>query len=389
MWRGMVEDRWPSCRYSVIGMRKNTSLSAPKLIKDINFKKILLPLRVIAGLSALIFAFNFCYEIFVSYNPSSYQKWAISLITFSMSIWTLIEVRDLGRSMPVVLVKVLHYLLGVQLTFIVLRIILAFFFEASGGQEWRLFARMEIGWRWIFLMAYSAIFIAIIDSIIRLFSLNEKNKAEALEEQMLASLNALAKARDNETGNHVIRTQLYVKNIALRLREMGYYENELSDRVIDLLFKAAPLHDIGKVGISDNILLKPGRLSDDEWEIMKTHTTIGEAVLSSAKAEFKDEDGVIALALKIAGGHHEKWDGSGYPRGLSGTDIPLAARIMSVADIYDALVSERVYKKGWTHKDAIQEIISHQGNYFDPQVVEAFIAEQDHFQEIAEQYKDA
>ncbi|MBU3568332.1 HD domain-containing protein [Polynucleobacter sp. UK-Pondora-W15] len=305
-----------------------------------------------------------------------------------MSIWTLIEVRGLSRWLPISLVDVLLYLVGVQLALVILRIVLAFFFETSDGQDWRLFAHMEIGWRWIFLLAYSVIFISVVDTIIRLFSLNEKNKAVALEEQMLASLNALAKARDNETGNHIIRTQLYVKNLALRLRKMGYYEGELTDRIIDLLFKAAPLHDIGKVGIPDHILLKPGRLNDEEWEIMKTHTTIGEAVLSSAEIEFKDEDGVIAKALKIAGGHHEKWDGSGYPRGLSGADIPLAARIMSVADIYDALVSERVYKKGWTHREAIQEIISHQGTYFDPRVVEAFIAEQDNFQEIAEQYKD-
>ena len=369
-------------------MRKNLSFDKSNLVKDIHFQKILLPLRVIAGLSALIFAFNFAYEIFVSYNSSSYQKWALSFISFSMALWALIEAFNMARFIALPLVKALRLLLVVQLVLIMLRIVLAFLFEASGGQEWQLFTRMDIGWRWFFLAIYSVLFIAIIDSIIRLFSLNEKNKAQALESQMLSSLNALAKARDNETGNHIIRTQLYVKNLALRLRKMGYYENELSDQIIDLLYKAAPLHDIGKVGIPDDILLKPGRLNDDEWEIMKTHTTIGEAVLSSAGNEFQDEDGVIAMALKIAGGHHEKWDGSGYPRGLSGIDIPLAARIMSVADIYDALVSERVYKKGWTHKEAIQEIIRHQDTYFDPLVVEAFIAEQDHFQEIAEQFKD-
>ena len=369
-------------------MRKNFSFNDSNLAEEIHFQKILLPLRVIAGLSALIFAFNFCYEIFVSYNSSSYQKWALSFITFSMCLWALVEGRNVVRAITSPLVNVLRYLLVAQVAFLSLRILIAYFFEAGGDQEWRLFTRMDIGWRWIFLTFYSALFIAIIDSIIRLFSLNEKNRAQALESQMLSSLNALAKARDNETGNHIIRTQLYVKNLALRLRKMGYYESELSNKIIDLLYKAAPLHDIGKVGIPDDILLKPGRLSDEEWEIMKTHTTIGEAVLSSAGIEFHDDGGVIAKALKIAGGHHEKWDGSGYPRGLHGTDIPLAARIMSVADIYDALVSERVYKKGWTHKEAIQEIIRHQGTYFDPLVVEAFIAEQDHFQEIAEQFKD-
>jgi HD-GYP domain-containing protein (c-di-GMP phosphodiesterase class II) len=371
-----------------MNIHKKFFLNESNLVKDFHFQKILLPLRVIAGLSAIIFAFNFFYEIFVSYNSSSYQKWALSFISFAMSLWALIESLYIARLMTTPLAAVLRYLLAVQLAFLSLRIVLAFFFEVGNEQEWQLFTRMDIGWRWIFLTIYSVLFIAIIDSIIRLFSLNEKNKAQALESQMLSSLNALAKARDNETGNHIIRTQLYVKNLALRLRKMGYYESELSDKIIDLLYKAAPLHDIGKVGIPDDILLKPGRLSDDEWQIMKTHTTIGEAVLSSAETEFKDEDGVIAKALKIAGGHHEKWDGSGYPRGLSGTEIPLAARIMSVADIYDALVSERVYKKGWTHREAIQEIIRHQGTYFDPLIVEAFIAEQDQFQEIAEQFKD-
>lgn len=366
----------------------NTSLLETKLIKNINFQKIIVPLRVIAGLSALIFVFNFYYEIFVSYSPTTYQKWAISLLIFSLAIWTLIEFRLIARVIPSALVKILGYLLEIQLALIILRALLAFIFESSGTQGLHLFARMDIGWRWIFLLMYSVVFISIADSVIRSFSLNEKNKAAVLEGQMLRSLNALAKARDDETGNHIIRTQLYVENLALRLRKMGYYENELSDYVIGLICKAAPLHDIGKVGIPDHILLKPGRLTDEEWEIMKTHTTIGEAVLSSAEIEFKDEDGVIAKALIIAGGHHEKWDGSGYPRGLSGSDIPLPARIMSIADNYDALVSERVYKKGWTHKEAAQEIIHHKGSHFDPLIVQAFIAEQDHFQEIAEKYKD-
>jgi len=369
-------------------MPKNYFSFDSKYLNDDLFRRLSLPLRVIAGLSALTFVLSFSYEIFVTYNPSSYQKWAIFGITFLISAWALLEIQAISKMMSQSLMKVLRHLLEIQLAFILVRMLLAFWFENYTEDGWHLFPRISIGWRTIFLLTDAIIFIAIMDSIIRLFSLNEKNKAQAIEGQMLSSLNALAKARDNETGNHIIRTQLYVKNLALRLRKMGYYDNELSDKTIDLLYKAAPLHDIGKVGIPDHILLKPGRLNDAEWEIMKTHTSIGEAVLSSAENEFKDENGVIEIAVKIAGGHHEKWDGSGYPRGISGVEIPLAARIMSVADIYDALVSERVYKKGWTHREAIQEIISHKGTYFDPLVVEAFIAEQDQFQEIAEQYKD-
>lgn len=213
-------------------------------------------------------------------------------------------------------------------------------------------------------------------------------KVEKTEKQLLESLNMLAMARDNETGQHIIRTQNYVKRLALRLREMGHYINELSDEAIDLLFKAAPLHDIGKVGIPDSILLKQGPLNDDEWQIMKTHTSIGENVLSSAEHDSHGEGGVIKNAFKIAGGHHEKWDGSGYPRGLAGEDIPLPARIMALADVYDALVNKRVYKHGWSHEDAVQEIVSKRGLQFDPLVVDAFILEADSFLAISRQYED-
>ena len=213
-------------------------------------------------------------------------------------------------------------------------------------------------------------------------------KAEQIEVQLLTSLNALAKARDNETGNHIIRTQHYVNLLALRLRSEGHYIDQLSDNSIGALVKAAPLHDIGKVGIPDNILLKKGPLTEDEWNVMKTHTLIGESVLGAAYVEHDSDSDVIAKAIKLAGGHHEKWDGTGYPRGLSGQAIPLEARIMSVGDMYDALVSDRPYKKAWTHERAVQEIIAKRGTQLDPAIVDIFIAEQDTFREIADRYKD-
>jgi len=216
-----------------------------------------------------------------------------------------------------------------------------------------------------------------------------KQKAEQSEAQLLTSLNSLAMARDNETGNHIIRTQNYVKALALRLRSDGHYTESLTDQFIDLLFKAAPLHDIGKIGIPDHILLKKGTFTNEEWEIMKTHALIGESVLSSPDLNIEDDHDVIVSAIKIAGGHHEKWDGTGYPRGLAGEEIPLAARIMALADMYDALVSERVYKKAWTHKQATKEIISRRGSHFDPLVVDAFVAEADAFKVIAEKYRDS
>ena len=215
-----------------------------------------------------------------------------------------------------------------------------------------------------------------------------QKSVNAIENGMLDSLNALSMVRDNETGNHIIRTKIYVQAIANRLRNLGIYKNELSEEAVCNMTKAAPLHDIGKVGIPDDILKKNGPLTDDEWMVMKTHPFLGEEVLKAAKVEDAKHTKVLDAAIEIAGGHHESWDGSGYPRGLSGQDIPLAARIMALADMYDALVSERVYKNKWSHEDACIEICRLKGTRFDPAVVEAFLMERDNFIQIAEIYRD-
>ena len=212
-------------------------------------------------------------------------------------------------------------------------------------------------------------------------------KAESTRNSMFEALNQLSLARDNETGNHILRTQHYVRAIARQLRdsfpgEYGY----LDDVYVEALFLAAPLHDIGKVGIPDSILLKPGKLSEAEWTIMQTHALIGENVLSSAAGQSGNEDRLIAS--KVAGGHHEKWDGSGYPRRLKGQDIPVAARIMAIADVYDALTTERVYKSAWQHTEAIAEIQSLEGKQFDPAIVAAFLAAEEAILAIADKFKD-
>ena len=214
-----------------------------------------------------------------------------------------------------------------------------------------------------------------------------RKKVELTEAQMLKSLNALAMARDNETGKHILRTQHYVKCIALQLRNMGHYSKDLDDGIVHALFLAAPLHDVGKVGIPDKILHKPGPLTPQERLVMKAHTGIGEAILSSSDADFADNN-VLKVAVEIAGGHHEKWDGTGYPRGLEAEQIPLSARIMALADVYDALVSQRVYKDEWTHDDAVKEIVANKGTHFDPLVVDAFLAAQSEFISIANEYRD-
>jgi response regulator RpfG family c-di-GMP phosphodiesterase len=170
--------------------------------------------------------------------------------------------------------------------------------------------------------------------------------------------------------------------------EMGHYKKELSDEMIKLLFKAAPLHDIGKVGIPDSILHKPGKLNDEEWQVMKTHATIGRAILASAELETHGGSGVVTIAMQIAGDHHEKWDGSGYPSGLKGEEIALPARIMALADVFDALMSKRVYNAAWSYEDVVSEIVSQRGTHFDPLVVDAFMMDRARFLAIHAQYKD-
>lgn len=236
------------------------------------------------------------------------------------------------------------------------------------------------------------IYLAIGNILLEKIWKKEEKKSTNNELKMLSSLNALAIARDNETGAHILRTQAYARRIAWRLRKQGLHLDQLDEKAIDRIHDAAPLHDLGKVGIPDFILYKNGPLSKEEWTIMKTHTLIGETVLQSTKSQFLDEgeegEDVVDVAIQMAGSHHEQWDGSGYPRGLKGEQIPLPARIMSLVDMYDALISERVYKEGWSHDRAVSEIVSKKLSHFDPSVVEAFILEQDHFQEIADRHKD-
>jgi putative two-component system response regulator len=199
---------------------------------------------------------------------------------------------------------------------------------------------------------------------------------------------SLAETRDNETGNHIRRTQNYVKALALKLQNHPRFASELGDATIEALYKSAPLHDIGKVGIPDRILLKPGKLDADEFEIMKTHTTLGYEAILHAERDIAFESDFLRYAKEIAYGHQEKWDGSGYPRGLQGEAIPLSARLMALADVYDALISRRVYKKAFTHEQAIGIIMEGRGKHFDPDIVDGFLCITDEFRSIASQHAD-
>lgn len=189
----------------------------------------------------------------------------------------------------------------------------------------------------------------------------------------------LAEYRDPETGEHLERIRAYTRILAETMAEMGSYPDQITEDFILHIGFSSPLHDIGKVGIPDNILLKPGKLTDEEFEIMKEHTIIGGDTLAGAERRSVSQDGFLTMGADIAYYHHEKWQGGGYPRGLAGEDIPLAARIMSVADVYDALVSKRVYKAAFPHEKAVAIITSESGKSFDPKVVEAFEKVADQF----------
>ncbi len=205
----------------------------------------------------------------------------------------------------------------------------------------------------------------------------------------ILALASLAETRDNETGNHIRRTQYYVKELAEALVSMGHYTEALTPADIELIYKSAPLHDIGKVGIPDSILLKPGKLEPEEFRIMMTHAELGAKALEDAGDSLSSSaTSFLRYARDIAACHHEKWDGKGYPKGLAGDAIPLSARLMALADVYDALISKRVYKPAFSHEKSVSIILDGKGSHFDPVVVDAFQKVELRFREIAAQYSD-
>lgn len=203
----------------------------------------------------------------------------------------------------------------------------------------------------------------------------------------LQTISALVETRDVETGAHIERTRRYVRDLARQLQISGPYSGTLSDEEVDLLYRSAPLHDIGKVGVPDAILLKPGRLTPDEFEVMKKHTIFGGDALRKAEEKLGFHS-FLSKAREMAYHHHEKWDGSGYPFGLSGERIPLSARLMALADVYDALTSQRVYKRALTHEEARDILVADSGRHFDPAVVDAFLRVEEAFQQTSAQLPD-
>jgi len=202
------------------------------------------------------------------------------------------------------------------------------------------------------------------------------------------AMSKLAESRDPETGEHLERMREYCKVLSIHLGKAPKYQSIINDAYIENIYAASPLHDIGKVGIADSVLLKPGQLTSEEWMIMKTHPIIGAATLREVDRQHPGNS-LIRMGIDIAESHHERWDGTGYPYGLQGTEIPLVARILALGDVYDALTSKRCYKEAFDHHKSRAILQENSGSHFDPEVVDAFLATENEFQRIREFYQES
>ncbi len=210
----------------------------------------------------------------------------------------------------------------------------------------------------------------------------------ALQDAIVIAMASLAETRDNDTGHHIRRTQHYMRELAAYLRDLPRFAEHIDDKLIAILYKSAPLHDIGKVGVPDRILLKPGRLTPEEFEEMKRHTIYGRDAIIAAEKSLDVQENFLVTAREIAYSHHEKWDGSGYPEGLAGEAIPLSARMMALADVYDALTTKRIYKDAIPHAEAVEIIRAGRGSHFDPDVADAFLSVNERFAAIAMEFSE-
>ncbi|GAB4213006.1 MAG: two-component system response regulator [Rhodoferax sp.] len=211
---------------------------------------------------------------------------------------------------------------------------------------------------------------------------------ELIQQVSIRALAHLAEIRDPETGRHLSRTQAYVQRLGQRLQSLPRFANQLDAAQLALIVRSAPLHDIGKVGVPDHILNKPGTFTPDEWRIMQTHAKMGSDAIEQAERDIARPVAFLHLARDIAHWHHEKWDGSGYPDGLAGDAIPLAARLMAVADVFDALISPRVYKPAFDFDHARELIAQGRGSHFDPDIVDAFLRDYPDFVAIAQRHAE-
>ena len=325
------------------------------------------------------------YQWVVNSGNYGYRVEFIAIATIFLSTWQLYELHGCFKKDKSPYLRFIYLAICMQIALLVFRAIVAgvdLNAHTTSFDE----HQAELLVRLAYIVCYITIFIFLgnyfYNNLWKLtISLHQK-----LEDNVLSILNSLALTRDDETGHHILRTQKYVHVLAIRLKQIGFYGAQLEEVYVDILYKAAPLHDIGKVGIPDQILNKPGRLTVEERNIMMTHAAMGASILEVAKDKIGNANDVLSVASTMAESHHEKWDGTGYPAGLKGNAIPLSARIMALADVYDALTAVRPYKKAWTHEDASEEIIRNSGIAFDPAVVEAFISEKSYFKRVAEAF---
>ncbi|MCD2516235.1 two-component system response regulator [Massilia sp. G4R7] len=210
-----------------------------------------------------------------------------------------------------------------------------------------------------------------------------------MQEALILAMASMAETRDGGPGNHLRRTQHYMRALAMKLRSHPRFASHLTDENIELLYKSAPLCDIGKVGLPDHVLQKRGKLDPEEFEVMKLHAAYGRDTIMLAEKHLGGSNSFLMFAREISYSHQEKWDGSGYPESLSGDAIPVSARLMAVADVYDALISRRIYKPAFTHAQSLEIMRQGRGSHFDPDVLDAFFAIEHEFARIAEEYRDA
>lgn len=214
--------------------------------------------------------------------------------------------------------------------------------------------------------------------------ITEQNKKIIyIQEQTIYGMANLIESRDSDTGEHVKRTSLYVELLGKAAKEAGYHKEIITDGYIELLKKAAPMHDIGKIAVSDSILKKPGKLTEEEFKKIQNHTIAGEKIIREVLSGIESED-YVKIAADVAVGHHERWDGNGYPYKLKGEEIPLEARIMAIADVFDALVSPRCYKDPFSTDEAFEIISLSRGTHFDPVLTDLFISKKDEVVKIFE-----
>ena len=218
-------------------------------------------------------------------------------------------------------------------------------------------------------------------------SIREKGEQiSKMQSGLITVLADLVESRDKNTGDHVRKTAAYVKLLLTAMKEEGLYPDILTDQYVDDVTDSAPLHDIGKIVVSDAIINKAGRLDDDEFKVMKTHAATGGKIIEHA-TELMDDSGYLGEARRLAAFHHEKWDGTGYPDGLKGEEIPLSARVMAVADVFDALMSKRCYKPPFEFEEAVKIIEDGSGKHFDPEIVRVFMENLDAVKDIAKEHE--